>query len=226
MKKIKISLIINIIIVLLVIMTSIFMFTGFTFMKNNTLLEASKIEMFKFYTVDSNILIGIASLLLAINEIKLLNKKIKEIPIFIYILKLITTSGITLTFITTAFFLAPQYGIYAMYNNNNLFFHLIIPILSIITYVIYEKYDNKYKYAPLGMLPMFIYSIYYTTNIILHLNTGGLSFKSDFYGFLQGNINNIYIVIPFIYFVTYLISLLLIFLNKNIKSNQKYTKNN
>ena len=226
MKKIKISLIINIIIVLLVIMTSIFMFTGFTFMKNNTLLEASKIEMFKFYTVDSNILIGIASLLLAINEIKLLNKKIKEIPIFIYILKLIATSGITLTFITTAFFLAPQYGICAMYNNNNLFFHLIIPILSIITYVIYEKYDNKYKYAPLGMLPMFIYSIYYTTNIILHLNNGCLSFKYDFYGFLQGNINNIYIVIPFIYFVTYLISLLLIFFNKNIKSNQKYTKNN
>ena len=226
MKKIKISLIINIIIVLLVIMTSIFMFTGFTFMKNNTLLEASKIEMFKFYTVDSNILIGIASLLLAINEIKLLNKKIKEIPIFIYILKLIATSGITLTFITTAFFLAPQYGIYAMYNNNNLFFHLIIPILSIITYVIYEKYDNKYKYAPLGMLPMFIYSIYYTINVILHLNNGGLSFKYDFYGFLQGNINNIYIVIPFIYFVTYLISLLLIFFNKNIKSNQKYTKNN
>ena len=179
MKKIKISLIINIIIVLLVIMTSIFMFTGFTFMKNNTLLEASKIEMFKFYTVDSNILIGIASLLLAINEIKLLNKKIKEIPIFIYILKLIATSGITLTFITTAFFLTPQYGIYAMYNNNNLFFHLIIPILSIITYVIYEKYDNKYKYAPLGMLPMFIYSIYYTTNVILHLNNGGLSFKYD-----------------------------------------------
>lgn len=216
MKKHKISLIINIVIVFLVIIASIFMFTGFKFMSDETLLEASNIEMFKFYTVDSNFLMGIVSLIFIIYESKLIRKKITKIPQSIYILKLIGTSAITLTFVTTAFFLAPQYGLYAMYNNNNLFFHLIIPLLSIITYVFFEKYDNKYRYAFLGITPMFIYSVYYTSMVLIHLNDGGLTFKYDFYGFLQGDINNIYFVIPTIYLFSYLFSILLIFLNKKI----------
>lgn len=219
MKKIKISLIINILIVLLVIMGSIFMFTGFKFMPDKTLLEASKIEMFKFYTVDSNILMGIISLIFIKYEVRFINEN-KKIPKKIYILKLIGTSGISLTFLTTAFFLAPQYGLYAMYNNNNLFFHLIIPLLSIITYTLFEKHDNKYRYALYGIIPMFIYSIFYMTNILIHLNDGGLTFKYDFYGFLQGDINNIYVVIPSIYLIAYLISISLIFVNKkNIDKN-------
>ena len=214
MKKIKVSLILNILIVILVTLGSIFMFTGFTFMPSKTLLEANKIEMFKFYTVDSNILMGLISLLFIIYELKLLNNKIDMIPKRIYILKFIATSAITLTFVTTLFFLAPQYGLYAMYNNNNLFFHLIVPLLALISYIFFEKHENEYKYAYLGIIPMFIYSIYYTLMILINLNNGGLTFKYDFYGFLQGNINNIYIVLPVIYLISYLISILLIKLNK------------
>ena len=217
MKKIKVSLILNIIIVLLVIFATIFMFIGFKFMPGGSLLEVSKVEMFKFYTVDSNILIGIISLIFIIYEKKLLKNKIKEIPKKVYILKLIATSGITLTFITTSFFLAPSYGFYAMFNNSNLFFHLVVPVLSIITYIFFEKHDNKYKYAILGIIPMFLYSIFYTTNILIHLNNGGLTFKYDFYGFLQANLNNIYLVIPVIYLISYVISVLLVFGNRKIK---------
>ena len=196
------------------------MFTGFTFMHASRLLEATKMEMFKFYTIDSNILVGIISFILVIWEIKLLNKKVKVIPNSIYVLKFIATSAITLTFVTTLFFLAPQYGLYAMYNNSNLFFHLIVPVLAIISYVFFEKYNNKYKYAILGIIPMFLYSIYYTGMIIINLDNGGLTFKYDFYGFLQGNINNIYFVIPSIYIITYLISLSIVLMNKRVLNNQ------
>ena len=216
MKNIKKSLILNIIIVVLVIMSCTFMFNGIKFMPDETLLELTKMEMFKFYTVDSNILMGIMALIMVIYEKKLLKKKIKEIPKFVYILKLIGTSAITLTFIVTLFFLSPQYGFYAMYNNNNLFLHLVIPVLAIITYVFYEKHDNKYSYAFLGIIPMLIYSIYYASMIIIHLSDGGLTFKYDFYGFLRGNINNVYIVLPVMYLFAYLISILLIYLNKKI----------
>ena len=217
MKKIKVSLILNIIIVLLVIFATIFMFTGFKFMPGGSLLEVSKVEMFKFFTVDSNILMGIVSLIFIIYEKKLIKNKIKEIPKKVYILKLIATSGISLTFITTSFFLAPSYGFYAMFNNSNLLFHLVVPVLSIITYIFFEKHDNKYKYAILGIIPMFLYSIFYTTNILINLNNGGLTFKYDFYGFLQGNLNNIYLVIPVIYLISYIISILLVFGNRKIK---------
>ena len=217
MKKIKISLILNIIIVLLVLLGSIFMFTGFRFMPASDLvLQTSKLGMFKYYTVDSNILVGIVSLFLIIYEYKLINKKIDKIPKKIYLLKFMGTAGITLTFLTTLLFLAPQYGFYAMYNNTNLLFHLIVPLLSLISYIVFEKYDNKYKYSVLGIVPMFIYSIFYTVNIIIHLDEGTM--KYDIYGFLKGDINNAYIVLPSIYLVSLLISVVLILLNRRVKN--------
>lgn len=220
MKKIRISLVLNIIIVLLVILGSIFMFTGFKFMPSNSKLEAGSIEMFRYFTVDSNILAGIVSLVMIIYEIKLLNNKISTIPDTIYILKFISTSAVSLTFLTTAIFLTPQYGIYNLYSNTNLFFHLIVPLLAIISYISLENHNSKYKYAILGIIPMFIYSIYYVSMIIVNLNNGGLTYKYDFYGFLRGNINNAYMVLPIMYLVTYLISLTLIKLNK-VLNNKK-----
>ena len=205
MKSSKISVLLNLIIVILVILGSIFMFTGFKFMPSTLNLSNSKIEMFEYFTVDSNILMGIVSLIFIIN----INKKNR----FISILKLMGTSSVTLTFLTTLFFLAPQYDLYSMYNNTNLFFHLIVPLLAIISYIFFEKNEIKYKEAIYGIIPMFLYSIFYAGNIFLHLNNGEF-IKYDFYGFLNGNINNIYIVIPIIYLITYLISLSLVFLNK------------
>ena len=214
MKKLNTSLILNILIVILVIIFTLFMVLDIHFMKEVKLLEVTSLENFKFFTVDSNVLMGIISLTMIIYELKLKNNKIKEIPKYIYILKMVGVSAVTLTFIVTLCFLSPMYGFYAMYNNSNLFFHLVIPLLSIISYVFYEKYNNKYKYAVFGIIPMLVYGIIYATNIIVRLNTDGLTFKYDFYGFLQGNINNIYFVVPTIIIVSYLISLLIVYLNK------------
>ena len=216
MKSIKISFILNIIIFLLVTIGSIFMFAGIKFMPTGSLLEASKITMFKYYTVDSNILVGVVSYILAVCEVLYMKKKIKKIPEAVYILKLIGVSAITLTFLTTAIFLVPQYGLYDMYNNSNLLFHLIIPVLVVISYVFYEKHDNKYSYAIYGIMPMFLYSIYYSSMICVNINEGGLTPKYDFYGFLRGNINNISIAVPIIFLIAYLISIVLIILNKKM----------
>ena len=75
-KHIIISLIINIIVVLLTLIASIIMFTGFKFMYGyEPLLETTKIGMLKFFTVQSNLFMGIVSLLFAIKEVKLLKEK-------------------------------------------------------------------------------------------------------------------------------------------------------
>ncbi len=135
MKKIKISFILNIITIILVVLSTSFMLLGIKFMPSKNLLIVDKFENFKFYTIDSNILIGIMSLILAIYEYKLVKGKIKEIPNIIYILKTIGISCISLTFLITLLFLMPQYGFYGLYNNSNLFFHLIVPLVSIIGYI-------------------------------------------------------------------------------------------
>ena len=179
------------------------------------LILSTRFENFKFYTIDSNVLVLVSSLLLSIYEYRLLKGKIKEIPNNVYIFKMVSIVGISVTFIITLFFLTPMYGIYGMYNNTNLFYHFVIPIIAFINYFIYEKHENRYKYAIYGVIPMFLYSIFYITNILVHLEEG-ISFKYDFYGFLQGNINNIYFVVPLMYLLGYVLSLLTIFLNKKL----------
>lgn len=216
MKNYKISLILNSIIVLFVMLGTTLMFLGIKFMPTDLTLEEKSIEMFKYFTVDSNIFMGLTSLLFIIYDYKIIKNNTKEIPKKIYILKYISTCAITLTFVITAFFLTPQYGFKSMYSNNNLFFHLVVPVLSLIAYIFFEKYDNKYKYAFLGIIPTIIYSIYYGSRILIHLNDGGLTYKYDFYGFLQGDINNTYKTIPTMYIFSLLLSVLLVFLNKKI----------
>jgi len=221
MKNIKISLVLNILTFILIALATSFMFLGIKFMGGESLLEVDKIAMFKFFTVDSNILMGIIALIFAIFEIRVIKGSIKEIPNYMYILKFVGTSAISLTFIVTLLFLVPQYGVLSMYSNNNLILHLVAPLLSIISYIFIEKHEVKYKYAFIGIIPMVLYSFYYVSNILIHINEGGLTYAYDFYGFVRGNINNMFISLPIIYVVTYLISLCLLFLNKKINITKK-----
>ena len=206
--KIIVSMIINILIVLFVIFSGVMMFTGFTFMKGPGVnLEASSTEMFKFFTVDSNILMAIVALIFIIYEIKLLNKKIKTIPKNIYILKLIGTSAVTLTFLVVFLYLGwiVNGGLLSLLTNSNLFLHLLVPVLSIINFVFFEKNNElKFKDTFFGLLPMEIYGIWYITNVLIHMNNGKVSPVYDFYWFVQNGVWTIVIALPLVAGLNYL----------------------
>ena len=178
-KSIKISLIFNILIVILTIAASIIMFTGFKYMHGyEIILETTKLGMFKFFTVDSNIFMGIVALLFAVKELRLSNGNKNEITTIDYILKLMATSGVGLTFFVVFAYLGPisKEGIMSMLMNSNLFFHLIIPVLSIITFVFFERSDKlNLKESIWGIIPTFLYGIYYITNILMHMENGKVS---------------------------------------------------
>ena len=102
-----------------------------------------------------------------------------------------------------------------MFQNSNLFFHLIIPILSLITFVFFEKTNKiKFKYTFLCLIPIIVYGIFYTINILLHLDNGRIISKYDFYGFAQGGVNTILFVFLFMLIISYIITLLTWYLNK------------
>ena len=103
-KNIKISLVLNLIIFVMVLLGTIFMMTGFKFMGDTSVLSATGFSPFRYYTVDSNILVGVASLLLIIYECLLLNRKIDIIPTFVYAFKYVATIAVSLTFIVTLFY--------------------------------------------------------------------------------------------------------------------------
>ena len=113
-KNNKISKIINIMIFILTLIASIIMFTGFKFMHGiEPVLESTKIGMLRFFTVESNIFMGIIALLFVLK---------KELTKTDYILKLMSTSAVTLTFIVVFTYLGfvTKGGIVSLLQNSNL----------------------------------------------------------------------------------------------------------
>ena len=223
MNKYKISFIFNIIIFMMVIGASTMMFTGFRFMPGEIILESNKLGMFKFFTVDSNLFMGIISLLFAIFEIRLLKGKIDKIPRYMYILKLMATTSVALTFIVVFAYLWPLVGsLYLMILNSNLFFHLLVPVFSIITFVFFER-NNKisFKYSFYGVIPVIMYGLFYLINVLIHMNNGIVSPVYDFYWFVQNGVWTSFIVVPVMFIISHIISLILWRFNR-IKSNNLF----
>ena len=217
----KVSLIMNLVIVIFTLFATIAMFTGFKFMTENDLpLQLKRIEMFKFFTVDSNLFMGIVSFIFVIEDIQMLKGVKKEISSKLYVLKLASTTSVGLTFFVVFTYLGPfsEYGIIKMVLNSNLFFHLLTPLLSIFTFIFFEKTNKiKFKYLPSSLIPMVIYAVFYSINSFTHIVDGSVSMEYDFYGFIQNGIWTIIIVVPVMLIITLLIGYTLWKLNKNIK---------
>ncbi len=216
--KIKISLVLNIIISILTIIATVIMFTGFKFMIGpEPILESTKLGMLRFFTVQSNLLMGVVALIFAIKEIQLLNNKIEDINVKFYILKLMATTAVGLTFLTVFAYLGPiaKDGIISLLMNSSLFFHLIIPVISMLNFVIFERTDKiKIKNSVYTLIPTVLYGVYYSINVFIHMENGLVSTKYDWYWFVQNGVWTAIIVIPLMLAVTYIIGLILWRLNK------------
>ena len=217
-KDIKTSIFMNIMIIVFTIFATFIMFTGIKFMHGyEIILESTKLGVFKFFTVQSNILIAIVSFIFLKNEIDILKGKKKEITTRNYILKLIGTTSVGLTFFTVFAYLGPisKEGIMSMLMNSNLFFHLIIPVMSIMTFVLFEKTNKiSFKNTFYGLIPTAMYGFYYLINVLIHMENGKVSPIYDFYWFVQNGVWTAFIVVPIIFIITYLISLSLWKLNR------------
>ena len=228
----KVSIILNSIIASLVAIGTLCMLSGFKFSNESGIelaFTASNLNAFKYFTVDSNVLAGIASLIFLIFEVKLAKGQISELPKFLYSLKLAATSAITLTMMVTVFFLTPQFkeDWFTLFKGINLFYHLIIPLLCLISFVFFEKpslytpaQTNSasfgFGYSFTGLIPMALYAFFYTINVMTHLQDGLPTKDYDWYNFLLGKVSNAFISIPAMIVVTWLISLGLWALNRHM----------
>ena len=195
------------------------MIIGFKFMGQIEVLSSRNFKSFKYFTVDSNVFAGLVSLAYVIYKCTASGKKRSTLPRAFYILKLAATTGVTLTMMVTVFFLAPTSdgNFFGYFMNSNFFMHLITPVLCIISFIFFEPAEaQKFSISFTGIIPMLLYSFYYTPNIILHLENGKPSKTYDWYGFLQGGLHTIWFVIPFLYVVTWIFSFLLWRLNRKL----------
>lgn len=170
---------------------------------------------FKAFTVDSNDLTAIASLIMFVYFVISLVKKEDKIPYWAVLFQYISAVAVGLTFITTATFLAPtQVSIgnsYWLYFSGDMFFlHFLTPVLAIATYIVGPaEYTFKRKENFLGLIPLTLYAIVYVTNAVI------LETWSDFYGFTFGGHKQVVVpVLIVIYIVTFFIGKLMLVLKK------------
>lgn len=223
-KRIKIAFIINICIFALEVLSIIWILSGFT-ITDSSILAGSKKDLLKYFTLDSNIFMGIVALLAAIYEYMILKGKMNNTPKYCCVLKLASTVGVTLTMLVTVFYLTPlfskTYGWFALFENSNFLLHLLCPLLSVIVYIFFEKentvgfLDNLYSLIPVGL-----YTAYYVTVTLTHLDGDVPMPGYDWYGFMLLGKETVPIVVILFGVITFAISIGLWWLNRKREKNK------
>ena len=200
MKRNNIRFITNCIIVILTLVGSYLCF----FRPNEEgLLHVYGFENLKFFTVESNILAGIAALIDIVYTVK--NKSTKTVAV----LKYIAAAAVGLTFLTIAAFLGPLYGHSHMYHGSNLYFHLIIPLIAMAEFVLLNDQKMGIRENLYTMIPPFLYGMGYLINILINGAEG-----NDFYAFTAWGLPIGIVIFAGIVGTTFLLGLLLRKLNR------------
>ena len=136
---------------------------------------------FRYFTVDSNVLVAVASLFVAVFGIVKLATG-REYPEWVRVFKFVGTVAVMLTFLTVAVFLGFIYGFKAMFVGINLFLHLLTPLAALLTLWFAEAgVKIRPAFFALGVAPMILYGAVYLWMVIFaekwedfyHLANGG-----------------------------------------------------
>lgn len=147
---------------------------------------------FRFFTIDSNVLCGIASgIYLYFNILRLMGRDVVT-PYWLKLFKFIATVSVSVTFFVVLIVLAPLYSmtsdvsIWFLYEDNCFILHLMGPLMAILTLCVFEKDDiieNK-KVLYFAMLTTVIYGIVYFICVVIAKawpDFYGLTFDGRYY---------------------------------------------
>lgn len=186
-KKSIISLILNVIIIISTVYAISLFFTTTPDQGN---MQVSGMEFLRFFTNLSNIFVSIAALVMIVFNIRNLRTGSDFFPKWAMLLKFTATISVSVTFITVVVFLGPMFmamgqSYWVIFAGNCFFLHFTTPVIAIISILFFEKCETfEKKYAFLGLLPTFLYSIVYVTMVVfVGKDNGGWP---DFYGFTFG----------------------------------------
>lgn len=192
----KVKTIIAIILNLFTFVASTYITADMFFLTGEGNMAVSSWNVFKYFTIDSNILCGIVCLIYAVYQILNLVKG-KEMPKWAIYAKSALTAAISVTFFTVIFFLGPTQGFGIMFAGRNMFLHAINPLAAMIAYMFLEDGKLNYKDNLWTIAPTFVYSIFYVLFVVIIGNW------VDFYGFTFGGQNYL---VPFVLIIMYAVS--------------------
>ena len=171
------------------------------------------------FTYQSNVFMIVPAAFLIVYEFLLLRGKITVIPTFVYATKLALSVGVTITLLVVLFFLAPmnEYGYFASFANSSLFFHLLLPLCAIVSFVFFENTKSvKFHLVFLGMIHMVLYMLAYTIFVFSNLEGGAINPYYDFYGFFSAGIWMTPILFMIFLSLSFFVSLVLWHFNRKL----------
>ena len=219
-KQHKAAFVLNVLIFVFTLFATISLVIGFKFMQDISVLSEKNFKSFRYFTIQSNLLAAIVALFYIIYKCRA-EKNSDTMPGWLYILKLAATTAVAFTMIITVGYLAPtsKNGYFSLFMNSNLFMHFLTPLLCIISFIFFEPAEKtSFKLSFAGVIPAALYASFYTPNVLLHLKNGKPDPVYDWYGFLAFGLNTIWIVIPLLLVIAWLLSLCLWGCNKKIAS--------
>lgn len=147
--------------------------------------EPADFSYYRYYTTLSNIFAAVAAIPTVVFAVRRIAGGKNGIPRWAVLLRFSSTSMLTVTMMTVLCFLGLLYGYRSMYAGLNFWYHLVNPVLAILSFVLWEADSPLTKKAVLfGVLPTLLYGIVYVSmTVVLGPDRGGWP---DFYGFNMG----------------------------------------
>ena len=180
--ELKISAIINLLTGFLTVLCMVWLIAEVTSVAADDV--SATLDVFKYFTIQSNVLSGAVSVVLAVFEIKSIKNKDIKIPAVIHVIRLATTAGVALTMVTVIFYLAPLFGIPLMFGGYNAFFHLLLPLAAIVDFVFFEPTDEiGFKQTFFSLVHYVIYAAVYLGIACSHIVDGKVDAAYDWYSF-------------------------------------------
>lgn len=189
MKKYRISCVLNILMAAAVLYALLTMMLG---RGPGGALTGTGLRVFRFFTVDSNVLLMLAAAAYAVSDIRVISGKAEDVPEVMYIIKLTATVSVSVTMLVTVFFLAPlsARGFWSLFMGSNLYFHLLVPLTAVLTLILTEKRApvarEKVMYC---LIPTAVYALCYAANLFAHAENGKVDRMYDWYGFVQNGLD-------------------------------------
>ena len=159
-------------------------------------------ENLKFFTVESNLLIGIMHLIFLLPL-----AEDGRIRLWLERLIYVATVAVSLTFIVVVVFFGPSIGYSELFKGGNLFFHLLIPLMAILILCVFHRgrWIPMWETA-LALIPTVLYGLYYVLILILY----GVHFpETDWYGFASGGVVRSVINASLMLLITWILALVL-----------------
>ncbi len=133
----------------------------------------------RYFTVMSNVFRGGISVAILVSFKRNTGmEEGKKLAVWNYV----ATSAVGLTFLVVFAFFAPLAGLASVLGPANFFFHLVIPVLAMADYILYNAWPIRMPVKLAAMIPPLLYGMSYLLNLLIN-GVGGRAHSNDWYGF-------------------------------------------